>query len=419
MDANTYPKGTINTLTPMNCVLPRDIRESDVICIAKDLCGILVKNQKNGIVHGRINPQNIYITKDGSYVLGDIRIGMNDPADKFAAPEVCLNQAPGAASDIYSLGLVLYWLMNDRRMPFLPLPPEIPSSQAQEEAGKRRLRGDPLPAPAHGSAALQAIVRKACFFRPEDRYSTGEDMLAALSTLSESAEIYLYPLAAAKQTPPVRPISPAQRPQSTAQPQSFASPTAYAPPAMPGYGARQTPQKKKGNSLIYIILASVGGAALIGIALLLLLPKMSREQSEKLEAPTVVTTEEIVTTVMETEPLETEPSPYMDVTFDSDYVDFKIPACGYIIEDSGYRRISEYELVDMTEHECSIARNEIYARHGRRFKSEKVQDYFDHMPWYYGYIEPDEFDRNIKAYLTQVEIDNVFTISSFEDKKGW
>ena len=77
---------------------------------------------------------------------------------KFMAPEVYNNQPYGMAADIYSLGLVLYWMLNERRMPFLPLPPEKINTSMEEQARLRRFRGESLPAPAHGSENLKKIV---------------------------------------------------------------------------------------------------------------------------------------------------------------------------------------------------------------------------------------------------------------------
>ena len=102
---------------------------------------------------------------------------------KYMAPEVYNNNPYGHSADIYSLGLVLYWLLNERRMPFLPLPPAKLKAGMEEEARERRLRGEPLPAPAHGSKALQAIVLKACAFDPAERYHTAAEMLQDLEKL--------------------------------------------------------------------------------------------------------------------------------------------------------------------------------------------------------------------------------------------
>lgn len=51
-----------------------------------------------------------------------------------------------------------------------------------------------------------------------------------------------------------------------------------------------------------------------------------------------------------------------------------------------------------------IAKNEIFARHGRMFSDPEIQAYFDSKEWYYGYIKPDDFDMNT---LTEIEKSNI------------
>ena len=72
----------------------------------------------------------------------------------------------------------MYWLLNHRRTPFLPLPPQTPTAGVEDEARRRRFTGEPIPAPVNGSPALKAIVLKACAFNPRDRYSPHNEMLA-------------------------------------------------------------------------------------------------------------------------------------------------------------------------------------------------------------------------------------------------
>lgn len=51
-----------------------------------------------------------------------------------------------------------------------------------------------------------------------------------------------------------------------------------------------------------------------------------------------------------------------------------------------------------------IAKNEIFARHGRMFSDPEIQAYFDSKEWYYGYIKPDDFNMNT---LTEIEKSNI------------
>ena len=54
----------------------------------------------------------------------------------------------------------------------------------------------------------------------------------------------------------------------------------------------------------------------------------------------------------------------------------------YIIYDSSYRLLTEKDMYGLTQEECRLARNEIYARHGRMFKDTNLQKYFDSCYWY-------------------------------------
>ncbi len=85
----------------------------------------------------------------------------------------------------------------------------------------------------------------------------------------------------------------------------------------------------------------------------------------------------------------------------------------YIIADSNTRIISESELKGLSEWECRIARNEIYARHGRKFKDEELQSYFNAKDWYHGTIEPDRFTENM---LSDVEMKNRDLIVEYEKR---
>ena len=179
-------------LTPLTKALPNDVPEETVIKIAKDMCAALELCKKYEIVHRDIKPQNIFVSEHGDYKLGDFGIaktvektmgGTKIGTYKYMAPEVYHNHPYGSSADIYSLGLVLYWLLNERRMPFLPLPPEKLKAGMDEKARGRRLSGEPLPLPAHGSEELKRIVLKACAFEQRDRYQSAAEMTEDLQAI--------------------------------------------------------------------------------------------------------------------------------------------------------------------------------------------------------------------------------------------
>ncbi len=183
-------------LTPLPRIFDKKFSERQVLKIALDLCDALIICKKNNVVHRDIKPQNVFFSKDGSYKLGDFGIaktaerttsGTKTGTYKYMAPEVYNNQPYGHSADIYSLGMVLYWLLNERRTPFLPLPPVVPTSSDEDYARESRFSGMSIPAPKHGSSGLKRIVLKACAFDPDDRYATAAEMKKEIINLISGA----------------------------------------------------------------------------------------------------------------------------------------------------------------------------------------------------------------------------------------
>lgn len=88
----------------------------------------------------------------------------------------------------------------------------------------------------------------------------------------------------------------------------------------------------------------------------------------------------------------------------------------YIIDDSDTRLLTENDLAGLTKEELSYARNEIYARHGRIFKTENLKNYFASKSWYIPIYEEEDFPE---YELTECEKDNAKFILSYEKKKGY
>ena len=183
-------------LTPLTKALGRDIPDEQAERIGTDICKALILCKKHNIIHRDIKPANIFVSENGDYKLGDFGIaktvektsgGTKIGTYEYMAPEVYHDQPYGSTVDIYSLGMVLYWLLNERRTPFLKLPPALPTNSEKEQARKRRFNGEPIPAPAHGSEELKRIVLKACAYDPNDRYQSADDMLQELNALGAPA----------------------------------------------------------------------------------------------------------------------------------------------------------------------------------------------------------------------------------------
>lgn len=66
----------------------------------------------------------------------------------------------------------------------------------------------------------------------------------------------------------------------------------------------------------------------------------------------------------------------------------------YVIPDSNSRYLTSSELKKLSLKEINYAKNEIFARRGRKFQSKELQDYFNSKSWYKGKIKPDDFQWN-------------------------
>ena len=88
----------------------------------------------------------------------------------------------------------------------------------------------------------------------------------------------------------------------------------------------------------------------------------------------------------------------------------------YIFENSDTGYLSRSELDGLSAEECRIARNELYARHGRLFDDEELQEYFNSCSWYVGTISAKDFSEDI---LNEYEIANRDLIVKYEKEMGY
>lgn len=87
---------------------------------------------------------------------------------------------------------------------------------------------------------------------------------------------------------------------------------------------------------------------------------------------------------------------------------------GYILPKSNSKNYTADELSGLSKSELRLARNEIYARHGRKFTDASLQKYFDSCTWYKGTIDAADFDANVSSYLNSYELANLDLIKSLE-----
>ncbi len=78
------------------------------------------------------------------------------------------------------------------------------------------------------------------------------------------------------------------------------------------------------------------------------------------------------------------------------------------------RYIDESELYNYSAGQLRLIRNEIFALHGRIFRSQDLRDYFSQKSWYVPTYDPDNFDANMFDYLNDYEAANLKVILNYE-----
>lgn len=173
--------------------------------IGCDLCSAAEGFRKLGILHHQIKPENVYVDSEGNFKLGDF--GISNIADRvraeaspYMAPEVYNEAAYDTSSDIYSIGVLLYKLLNNNRLPFLPEYPKPVSLNDREVAFEKQMRGEKISPPAKADSEMARIISKALAFRQSDRYFSPTLMKAELDRYTEMLSA---PQADASAYPPV------------------------------------------------------------------------------------------------------------------------------------------------------------------------------------------------------------------------
>lgn len=178
-------------LTPVPAFLDsRTAEESFVRKLGIDLCHALIDCGEKGILHRDIKPDNIFLTKDGNFKLGDFGISRFLPEDlsdlsrkgtpAYIAPEVIQGKPYTFKADQYSLGIVLYTLLNQSCLPFLDQKKLLLTPAERESAIQRRLGGEALPPPSEASEAVGEVILRACQSDPARRFESVPDFLFAL-----------------------------------------------------------------------------------------------------------------------------------------------------------------------------------------------------------------------------------------------
>ncbi|MEN8906194.1 MAG: protein kinase [Clostridiales bacterium] len=156
-------------LTPIDKYINKNgITIKEILKMGIDICYALEFCKNEGILHRDIKEGNILIDSRGKFKLCDFGISKtlkNSSSNLtiagtygYMAPEVQNGSNYDHRSDIYSLGIVIYKLLNNWSM---PLTKNTSSSFIES-----------LPKPAHGNDLIFKTVLKACEYKAEKRYTS-------------------------------------------------------------------------------------------------------------------------------------------------------------------------------------------------------------------------------------------------------
>ncbi|MDR0424717.1 MAG: Ig-like domain-containing protein [Clostridiales Family XIII bacterium] len=174
------------------------IGQAEAIKMGIDICAPLGHLHSKGITHGNIKNTKIFVDGEGRYKLGLLwRRRYPEPdagnpyedAPQFAAPEFYMQGEESPAADVYSLGMVLYRLMNKNRAPFIDSGQAAVTCEEATAATRRRLEGGQLPLPVLADGGFAEILLRACAFDRKDRYADARELGAALRLYAEKREI--------------------------------------------------------------------------------------------------------------------------------------------------------------------------------------------------------------------------------------
>ena len=163
----------------------------EAVVIGETLCHALAAVHAAGLLHRDIKARNVMRDSAGRIVLMDFGCGREEAAERgndltgtphYMAPELYLGHAASRASDIYSVGVLLYYLVSGSHPVEGATPTEIANAHW---AGTRRLLVDRRP---DLSPEFIHVVERAIAPEPARRYQSAGELFEALHTLAVRPE---------------------------------------------------------------------------------------------------------------------------------------------------------------------------------------------------------------------------------------
>lgn len=160
----------------------KDFDENKVLDFGIQMSAILERLESKNIFHGNINPDDIFVTFDGKYKLGgfsDFESKIDDMS--FIAPEIFKKENADFTTDIYSLGLIMYSMSNNDKIPFEN------DEVSKDDAVKMRFDGKAVTAPKNGSEKLKSVIVIACQPNNDNRWKNAGNIKNALTSIKQEA----------------------------------------------------------------------------------------------------------------------------------------------------------------------------------------------------------------------------------------
>lgn len=153
------------------------LTQGALLKMAIDVCRGLEKAKKAGRVHGSLSPDCIFVDENCKFRIGKIDSEISETKKiTDTSTEALLFTAPWATqfgvnytSDTYSVGLIMYYYLNNRKLPF-------EDTLSREDALVKRLSPKDIPKPANDIGRITEIVMKACQTSTKKRYQTPYQM---------------------------------------------------------------------------------------------------------------------------------------------------------------------------------------------------------------------------------------------------
>lgn len=156
--------------------------EDKVIDFGIQMSSVLESLESKNIFHGNLTPDNIYVANDGTYKVG----GFSDFESKisdfsFVAPEIYKKEDADFTTDIYSLGLIMYYMSNGNKLPFES------ETNDKKAAIEKRMSGEDVSTPANGSDKLKSVIMIACKSDNKYRWKNAGNIKNALLSMKGEA----------------------------------------------------------------------------------------------------------------------------------------------------------------------------------------------------------------------------------------